>query len=86
VREELFFVQPRFCRLAHGEEDFAVLQFEVAQGFAQFEGVRRFRERRRFAVADEAEQLSRGEAVAEEMDGGERQVVRLVDDKCLDVR
>ena len=25
VREQLFFVQPRFCRLAHGEEDFAVL-------------------------------------------------------------
>ena len=86
VREELFFVQPCFCRLAHGEEDFAVLQFEIAQGFAQFERVRRFRERRHFAVADEAEQLSRGEAVAEEMDGGERQVVRLVDNKRLDVR
>ena len=42
MREQLFFVQPRFCRLAHGEEDFAVLQFEVAQGFAQFERVRRF--------------------------------------------
>ena len=62
------------------------MQFELAQGFAQFERVRRFCECCCFAVADEAEQLARGEAVAEEVDGGQRQVVCLVDDKRLDVR
>ena len=86
VGKELGFVQPGFLRLAHGEQDFAVLQFDVAQGFAQLKRVRRFGQRGVFAVVDEGEQLSRAEVVAEEVDGGQRQMVRFVDDECLDVR
>ena len=39
-----------------------------------------------FAVVDEAEQLPRRKTVTEKMDGGLRQVVRLVNHKCLNIR
>ena len=88
IREgsELFFIQPRFCRLAHRQQDFAVLQLQITQAFAQFQRIRRFLQGGVFTIIDEAEQLPCRKTVAEKMDGGLRQVVRFVNHKCLNIR